>query len=52
MIQYAYRLISIIWSLFMVFKDSTVQQSTFVLKKLDDGIPEDKYKDMFSSVKT
>ena len=25
----------------MVFKDSTVQQSTFVLKKLDDGIPED-----------
>ena len=25
----------------MVFKDNTIQQSTFVLKKLDDGIPED-----------
>ena len=25
----------------MVFKDNNVQQSTFVLKKLDDGIPED-----------
>lgn len=38
---YLYRLILIIWCLIMVFKDNNVQHSTFVLKKLDDGIPED-----------
>lgn len=38
---YLYRLILIIWCLIMVFKDNNVQQSTFVLKKLDDRIPED-----------
>lgn len=38
---YLYRLILFIWCLIMVFKDNNVQQSTFVLKKLDDRIPED-----------
>lgn len=25
----------------MFFKDNNIQQNTFVLKKLDDGLPED-----------